>query len=313
MLVDSGLILIGLIMLYFGGDLLITGSTRIARQFKISPFIIGATVIGFGTSAPELAVSVLASLQGSGELALGNVIGSNIANVGLVLGLTALLIPLSIEKQRLKDEAPALIAASFLILGLAWNNHLNRMEGGVMVVLLFIYLWLAFGKKEASDIELEDPGQFLKNQGTAVQSGLVIVGLALLIFGADWMVDGATGIARGMGISEWFIGVSIVAVGTSLPEIVSALIAAKRGHGEMAIGNVFGSNIFNILLVLGAASSIHPMTIDSDIHPDLIYTTTLTCLLLVLTWFGNVISKRDGLLLIICYGAYIGLKGTGIL
>lgn len=300
-------------MLYFGGDFLITGSTRLARRFKISPFIIGATVIGFGTSAPELAVSVLASLNGSGELALGNVIGSNIANVGLVLGLTALLVPLTIDERRLKKEAPPLVIASFLIIGLAWDNHLSRIEGGIMLILLFPYLWRAFGSKDNSDIELEEDGHFLENKGPAVQSCLVLGGLALLVLGAHWMVDGATGIARGMGISEWFIGVSIVAMGTSLPEIVSSMIAAKRGHGEMAIGNVFGSNIFNILLVMGAASSIHPLTIKENIHPDLIYTTVLTCLLLIIIRLGHDISKRDGFFLIVCYGTYIGLKGSGIL
>ncbi|MCH8157527.1 MAG: calcium/sodium antiporter [Nitrospinae bacterium] len=313
MLLDSGLILIGLILLYFGGDFLITGSTRIAARFKISPFIIGATVIGFGTSAPELAVSVLASLHGSGELALGNVIGSNIANVGLVLGLTALLIPLTIDERRFKEAIPPLLIASFLILGLAWDNHLGPWEGGGMMVLLIAYLWKMFGKMEPSEIELEDSGDFLKDRGPAVQYGLILVGLILLVLGAEWLVDGATAIARRMGISEWFIGVSIVAVGTSLPEIVSSLIAAKRGHGEMAIGNVFGSNIFNILLVLGVASSIHPITIEESIHPDLIYTTVMTCLLLVLIRLEHNLSKRDGLFLLAGYTAYIGLKGTGVL
>ncbi len=313
MLLDTGLILIGLILLFYGGNFLITGSTRLARRFNISPFIIGATVIGFGTSAPELAVSILASLHGSGELALGNVIGSNIANVGLVLGLTALIIPITIEEQRLKREAPPLIIASFLITALAWDNHLIRIEGGIMLALLLAYLWRAFGIKDGADIELEEDGHFLENKGPAVQACLVLVGLIMLIFGADWLVDGATGIARGIGISEWFIGVSIVAVGTSLPEIVSSLIAARRGHGEMAIGNVFGSNIFNILLVLGAAGSIHPLKITVNIHPDLIYTTTLTCLLIILIRLGHDISKRDGFFLVMCYGVYIALKGSGIL
>ncbi|MDP6335863.1 MAG: calcium/sodium antiporter [Nitrospinaceae bacterium] len=313
MLIDSGLILIGLILLYYGGDFLVTGSTRLAKRFKISPFIIGATVIGFGTSAPELAVSILASIHGSGELALGNVIGSNIANVGLVLGLTAMLVPLTIDGRRLNEEAPSLIIASLLITALAWDNNLSRIEGGIMLVLLLAYLWRALSKNDSSDVELEEDGQFLENKGPAVQSALVLVGLVMLVFGAEWMVDGATGIAREMGISEWFIGVSIVAVGTSLPEIVSSIIAARRGHGEMAIGNVFGSNIFNILLVMGAASSIQPLTIKVNIHPDLIYTTALTCLLILLIRLGHIISKRDGFLLVACYGVYIGLKGIGVL
>ena len=308
-----GYILISLIMLYYGGVYLVTGSIRLATRFKISPFVIGATVIGFGTSAPELAVSVFASLQGSGELALGNVIGSNIANVGLVLGLTSLLIPLTINERLFRNEAPPLLIASFLILFLAWDQHLSRLEGGFMVALLVIYLWMAFGKKEVSDINLEESGHYLESRGLPTQAGLIVTGLVLLIWGAKWMVTGAAGIAREMGISEWFIGVSIVAVGTSLPEIVSALIAAKRGHGEMAIGNVFGSNIFNILLVLGVASSIQPLEIEEAIHPDLIFTTAFICLLLVLIRIKHNLSRLDGVLLLLGYATYIGLKGTGVL
>ena len=307
-ILNVGCILIGLVMLFYGGDYLVTGSIRLTARFKISPFVIGATVIGFGTSAPELAVSVLASLQGSGELALGNVIGSNIANVGLVLGLTSLLIPLTISEQRFKSEAPILLGVSLLILYLAWDHHLLRWEGGFMVVLLVVYLWTAFGKKEVSDIELEEGGY-----GWLPTPLLIIFGLILLIVGAEVLVKGATGIAREMGISEWFIGVSIVAVGTSLPEIVSALIAAKRGHGEMAIGNVFGSNIFNILLVLGVASSIQPLEIEEAIHPDLIFTTAFICLFLVLIRLKHDLSRRDGALLLLGYATYIGLKGAGVL
>jgi len=307
-ILNVGCILIGLVMLFYGGDYLVTGSIRLATRFKISPFVIGATVIGFGTSAPELAVSVLASLQGSGELALGNVIGSNIANVGLVLGLTSLLIPLTISEQRFKSEAPILLGVSLLILYLAWDHHLLRWEGGFMVVLLVVYLWTAFGKKEVSEIELEEGGY-----DWLPTPLLIIFGLILLIVGAEVMVKGATGIAREMGISEWFIGVSIVAVGTSLPEIVSALIAAKRGHGEMAIGNVFGSNIFNILLVLGVASSIQPLEIEEAIHPDLIFTTAFICLFLVLIRLRHNLSRLDGVLLLLGYATYIGLKGAGVL
>ena len=307
-ILNVGCILIGLVMLFYGGDYLVTGSIRLATRFKISPFVIGATVIGFGTSAPELAVSVLASLQGSGELALGNVIGSNIANVGLVLGLTSLLIPLTISEQRFKSEAPILLGVSLLILYLAWDYRLLRWEGGFMVVLLVVYLWTAFGKKEVSEIELEEGGY-----DWLPTPLLIISGLTLLIVGAEVMVKGATGIAREMGVSEWFIGVSIVAVGTSLPEIVSALIAAKRGHGEMAIGNVFGSNIFNILLVLGVASSIQPLEIEEAIHPDLIFTTAFICLFLVLIRLRHNLSRLDGVLLLLGYATYIGLKGAGVL
>jgi len=313
MLINSGLIFVGLFFLYYGGELLVTGSLRLAQSFKISPFIIGATVIGFGTSTPELAVSLMASLQDSGDLALGNVIGSNITNIGLVLGLTALIVPLTIEKQRFIDESPPLIITSLIIVVFAWNNYLGRTEGFIMICLLVIYLWRAFQTKEKTDLDLSEDHLFSEYGGSSFQTLLVILGIIMLILGANWIVEGATGIARKLGVSEWFIGVSIVALGTSLPELISSLIAAKKGHGEMAIGNVFGSNIFNILMVIGTTSLVQPLSIGEEIYTDLIYTTALTCLLLLLIGMGNVISKRDGIILIVCYGAYVGLKGTGLL
>jgi len=313
MLINSGQIFIGLILLYYGGDFLVTASLRLARASKTSPFIIGATVIGFGTSTPELAVSVMASLHDSGDLALGNIIGSNIANIGLVLGITALIVPLTIEKQRFTDESTPLIIASLIIIVFSWNNYLSMIEGFILVSLLVLYLWRAFRTKENIDTSLEESHLFSQYKGTTFQFFLVILGIAMLIIGANWIVEGSTGIARVLGVSEWFIGVSIVALGTSLPELTSSLIAAKRGHGEMAIGNVFGSNIFNILMVIGTASMIKPLSITEEIHTDLIYATTLTCLLLLLIRMGHVINKRDGLILSVCYGSYIGLKGTGLL
>ena len=182
-----------------------------------------------------------------------------------------------------------------------------------MVSLLVAYLWRAFRKKESIDTPLEESHLFLKYKGTTFQIFLVTLGIAMLIIGANWMVEGSTGIARELGVSEWFIGISIVALGTSLPELASSLIAAKRGHGEMAIGNVFGSNIFNILMVIGTTSLIKPLFIREVIYTDLIYATSLTCLLLLLIRMGHVIKKRDGLILSVCYGSYIGLKGTGLL
>ncbi len=313
MILNIALLIFGIPLLYFGGDLLVTGCCRIARRFQLSPFIIGATVIGFGTSSPELAVSILAALKGESEIAMGNVIGSNIANVGLVLGLTALIVPLSIEKRRLRRETPPLLLATLLILMLAWDGNLDRIEGGAMVFLLLVYLWISFRKKEDVEQELEEETRYLADRGPSIQCLLIAVGLALLILGARMLVDGATSLARGIGISEWFIGVSIVALGTSLPEIVSSLMAARRGHGEMSIGNVFGSNIFNILMVLGITAGIHPLEIRERIHPDLLITTGLTLLLLVLIRIEHNLLKRDGWILLFCYLAYVGLKGGGIL
>ena len=311
-MLDLVQIIAGLALLYYGGDYLVTGSVRLARALKISPFAIGATIIAFGTSAPELAVALLASMEGTSELAMGNVIGSNIANIGLVLGLTGLIATISIEPDRLRRESPPLILASLLILLIAWNLEISRYEGLFMVSLLGLYVWRSFTHKEDFEEELEDEVSLFAGKSFSYQVLLILVGLGFLVGGAKLLVAGGVGIARYLGISEWFIGISIVAVGTSLPEIVSSVIAAKRGHGEMAIGNIFGSNIFNILMVLGLTATLHPLNIKEPIHPDLLIATFLTGLLLVMIRYGNhSLGKVKGGVLILFYCAYIVLKGTG--
>lgn len=305
-------IVAGLALLYHGGNFLVTGSVRLARALKISPFIVGATVIAFGTSAPELAVAILAALDGTSELAMGNVIGSNIANIGLVLGLTAFVCSISIAPDRLKREFPPLLLASLLILVIAWNLEINRFEGLFMVFLLGLYVWRSFSHKEDFAEEPEEEARLFAGKGPAFQALLITLGLVLLVGGAKLLVEGGVGIARNLGISEWFIGITIVAIGTSLPEIVSSLIAAKRGHGEMAIGNIFGSNIFNILMVLGLTATIHPLHIKEPIQPDLVIATAITGLLIIMIAYGkHSMGKPKGIILLLAYFAYIGLKGTG--
>lgn len=313
-MLDLILIAGGLVFLYYGGNFLVTGSVRLAHSLKISPFIIGATIIAFGTSAPELAVALLAAMKGTPELAMGNVIGSNIANIGLVLGLTALICSMAIAPARLKREAPPLILASLLILGIAWDLEINRYEGIFMACLLCLYVWRSFSHKEDFSEEPEEESHLFAGKGPSLQIVLIVIGLASLVGGAKLLVEGGVGIARNLGISEWFIGITIVAIGTSLPEIVSSMIAAKRGHGEMAIGNIFGSNIFNILMVLGLTGAIHPLHIQEPIHPDLIIATAITGLLLAMIAYGNhSLGKIKGIVLLVVYFAYIGVKGAGIL
>lgn len=300
----------GLALLFYGGDFLVTGSARLSRFLKISPFVIGATVIAFGTSAPELAVAILAALDAAPELAMGNVIGSNIANIGLVLGLTTMIAPITIGAKRFNREYPPFLLAAFLILFLAWDFQIHRLEGIIMVILLALYVWRSFSHKEDLPCESEK----VNGKGPAFQLLLIVMGLIALVGGAKLLVSGGVSIARTMGISEWFIGITIVAIGTSLPEIVSSLIAARRGHGEMAIGNIFGSNIFNILMVLGITSLIHPLNINEPIHPDLIIATGITGLLLALIVFGkHSLGKISGAILLATYFSYIALKGLGIL
>ena len=305
-------IVAGLTLLYFGGDFLVTGSVRLARHLKISAFVVGATVIAFGTSAPELAVAILAALDSAPELAMGNVIGSNIANIALVLGLTTLIAPITIAHSRFKREYPPFFLAALLILFLAWDLKIHRLEGFLMVGLLGLYVWRSFSHKEDFATEPEEEVRLFADKGPPFQLLLIVVGLIGLVGGAKLLVSGGVSIVRSFGISEWFIGITIVAVGTSLPEIVSSVMAARRGHGEMAIGNIFGSNIFNILMVLGITSLIHPLNISEPIHPDLLLATGVTCLLFVLTLLGKYsLGKKSGVTLLIAYFMYITLKGIG--
>jgi len=313
MILNIAFLVGGLALLYYGGESLITGCLRIAQKFKISPYVIGATIMGFGTSTPELAVSVLATWKGEPELAMGNVIGSNIANVGLVLGLTALLIPLTMPPKRFRSETPPLLIATFLILFMVWDMVLSRWEGLLMLVGLVFYTWNLLREERNEEIELEDELSLFQGKGLGYQFLLVLAGLFLLILGAEAMVQGAVYIARAMEVSEWFIGISIVALGTSLPEIVSSLLSARKGHGEMALGNIIGSNIFNITMVLGTTSVVHPLHIQEPIHPDLLITTGITCLLIVLIKINHQLGKPKGVILLLSYVAYIGLKGSGYL
>ena len=297
---------------YYGGDFLVSGSVRFARYLKVSSFVIGATVLAFGTSAPELAASILASLDEAPELAMGNIIGSNMANIGLVLGLVCLIAPITIASSRFKREYPPFLLSALLILFLAWDLKIHRLEGIVMVGFLTIYIWRSFNYKEDLNTQSEEEVRFFSDKGPTFQVLLILIGLIGLVSGAKLLVSGGVSIARTLGIGEWFIGITVVAIGTSLPEIVSSIMAARRGHGEMAIGNIFGSNIFNILMVLGITSLIHPLNITEPIHPDLIIATGLTCLLFILMLRGkHSLGKISGVILLITYFLYIALKGIG--
>ena len=313
MWIEVGLILTGIVMLYYGGDLLIAGCIHIAHNFKITPFIIGATIIGFGTSAPELAVSVFASLKEASSVALGNAIGSNITNICLVLGLTVLLRAILVSKKTFNTETPPLLFATTLIAIMAWDHEISRTEGVILLLLTVGYVFRTFkknGAKEAGNAE-EKTLRFT-NFGISVQLLILFSGLLILVTGAHLLVTGAVSIARSYGISEWLIGITIVAIGTSLPEIVTSLMASLRGHHEMSIGNIYGSNIFNIGLVVGTASIINPLYIREAIHPDLVISTLITFLLVFLIKVKYLITPHHGVILIGCYISYIMAKSFQI-
>lgn len=258
------LLIVGLVLLVFSADWLVKGASKIAAAVGISPLVVGLTVVAFGTSAPELAVSVMSAYAGQADLALGNVVGSNIFNVLFILGISALIVPLVVNQQLIRFDVPVMIGVSFLLLALCWDLSISRADGILLFVLAVAYtVFLIRQSKKESNAKVlteyeqeygKEPGkpEWIKNLS------LIILGLAGLIIGSNWLVDGAVEIARYFGVSELIIGLTIVSAGTSLPEVATSVVAACKGERDIAVGNVVGSNIFNILTVLGLASIIAP-------------------------------------------------------
>ena len=253
----------GFVLLYFGGDWLVNGGVALARRFRISPLVIGMTIVAFGTSAPELLVSMTSSIKGSAGIAMGNVIGSNIANIGLILGLTAILCPIPTENRKVSANGLVMILASLLALVLSLNNGLSRIEGLILFagIILFTVISIRLGrtKQDSTQPDAEPQG---KKMSVLVALLLVALSCAMLAFGADFMVDGATSIAKTLGVSDKVIGLTIVALGTSLPELAASVAAALKKEMDISIGNIIGSNIFNLMCVLGVSASIRPIPFD---------------------------------------------------
>ena len=256
-------LLAGFVMLFFGGDWLVDGGVALARRFRISPLVIGMTIVAFGTSAPELLVSLISAIKGSAGIAIGNVVGSNIANIGLILGLTAILCPIPTENRKVSANGLVMILASLLALVLSLNNGLSRIEGLILFagIILFTVISIRLGrtKQDATQPDSEPQG---KEMSVLVALLLVALSCAMLAFGADFMVDGATSIAQALGVSDKVIGLTIVALGTSLPELAASVAAALKKEMDISIGNIIGSNIFNLMCVLGVSASIRPIPFD---------------------------------------------------
>jgi len=255
---------LGFVLLVGGAELLVRGASQLAIVVGISPLVVGLTVVAFGTSTPELAISVRSALAGQPDIALGNVVGSNIANVLLIIGISALILPLAISRQVIRWDLPLMIGASLLLYYLALDGILNRWEGlGLMLLLVGYVIFLilhSLRESTARQAELIAESGLDEIEKTAsnwlLDIVFIIIGLLLLVKGAQWMVDGAVDIARFLGVSELIIGLTIIAVGTSLPEIAASVMACLRNHPDIVVGNVVGSNLFNILLVLGASSAV---------------------------------------------------------
>ncbi len=259
------LIVPGIALLVLGGEWLVRGASRLASMMGVAPVIIGLTVVAFGTSAPELAVSVLSAYRGQADLAVGNVVGSNIVNILLILGLSAVVMPLAISARIVKFEVPIMIGSALLFMALGWDGVISRLDGILLVTLFFLYLYWMWhsartdpeAAKELVDVEMEAlPQRTLSNYLRL--AGLIVLGLVGLTFGSQWAITGAVALARALGVSELVIGLTIVAAGTSLPELATSVIASLRGERDISVGNVVGSNIFNILSVLGFSSLLAP-------------------------------------------------------
>jgi len=308
MLTDIFLIVIGLALLIAGGDYLVTGSVAVAERAKLSHAVIGLTIVAFGTSAPELLVSTTSMLQGSSGIALGNVLGSNIANIALILGITALIRPVPVKINTLTVDVPFLLICSALLIVAAVPGTIWRWEGIVAVLLLvgFVAGQIKYSKNHPFETEPEPEAKSGKPMNLWLAFLVIILSLAALAYGADFIVDGASGIARRMGVSERVIGLTIVAIGTSLPELFASVMAARKGETDMAIGNVIGSNIFNILAVLGITATVSPITGTMDgFFTDYVWMTIVTSAIWLFLRTGFRLTRLEGIALTGFYILYI--------
>ncbi|MGB0695914.1 MAG: calcium/sodium antiporter [Rhodospirillaceae bacterium] len=307
-------ILFGLVGLVIGGELLVRGAVSAAKSIGLSPMVIGLTLVGFGTSSPELVTSLEAAFSGAPGIAIGNVLGSNISNVLLILGLAACLAPVVVEPKAFRRDGTMLLIATLLCLGAVFLGDINRLAGGVLVAALLAYLGYTLwsekrenGTAAAAVYEAEADTKSGPEHSIAVSLGIALAGLVITIFGAKFLVSGAVSIAEAAGLSETVIGLTIVAVGTSLPELVTAIIAVRKGQGDVAFGNVIGSNIFNVLGILGLTAVIHPLTVPPEVlRLDIWVMVGATVMMLVFARTGWSVSRREGSAFLILYAAYVG-------
>lgn len=309
------LLIAGFAALLKGADLFVDGSSALAGNFKISKVIIGLTIVAMGTSAPELAVSTSAALQGSNEIALSNVVGSNIFNLLFVLGICAIIYPVPVDKVILKRDIPISIVITVLLLLMMSGRVLfngdflqfkmddiagdvSRFTGIILLVIFFCYIFYLIFDAKRKRTEEEKPGE---NIPLWKCSGLILLGLVLIIGGGQAVVYGAKAVAQALGMSETLIGLTIVAVGTSLPELVTSVVAARKGETGLAVGNVVGSNIFNILFILGISSAIHPIGVNTASVYDVIILIGVSILVFLFSIKGKVINRTEGIIMLLIY------------
>lgn len=294
----------GFLILTLGAEALVRGATTIALRLGITPLVIGLTIVAFGTSAPELAVSVKAALAGNSGIALGNVIGSNIVNIGLILGITALIRPIEVKSEMVKRDIPIMILASMLFWGLLLDGELSLIDGVILLSFMLGYLVFSyFSAKNTNDADGEVIEEGPKNPLLSLL--FIAVGISMLVGGGILFVNGAVDLAKVFGVSEVIIGLTIVAIGTSMPELVTSVLAALKGQSDIAIGNIVGSNIFNILGILGVTAIVYPVSGLGFQSLDFIVMLALAVIILPFAWTGLRIGRREGATLLIAYLGYL--------
>ncbi len=293
----------GILLLYTGAEMLVRGSVALSHKFRVRPMLIGLIVIGLGTSSPELVVSIEAALIGSGEIAVGNIIGSNISNLALILGLAVLFRPILAAKELLTRDIPVMIAVSAFMTLLLWNGILTRLDGILLLVGLFFYMVITIRMNIRPHISEEDLAY--RTRSVPVVLLATLAGVGILILGANLMIKGAVGIARIFEVPEGIIGLTIVAIGTSLPELAAAVVAAIRRQGELILGALIGSNILNILFVLGVTGAVRAVHLTDIMLDDLVIMTIFAVLMVPVVRTGYKIGRLEGVLLLLLYAGYI--------
>lgn len=309
----------GFVLLFGGGEWLVRGAVIVARRFGISPLLIGMTIVAFCTSAPELIVSVSAALEGRAAISVGNVVGSNIANILLILGASALVAPIVFKPAELRRDTLVMVGSTGLLVALALTGNIGRLSGAFMVVLLLAYIVYSYRREAAglspvAELHEHEAGEF-DSTPQQIWRGIfyLAAGLGALVLGSRWLIDGASAIAENFGVPEAVVGLTIVAVGTSLPELATSLVAAVRGHSDVAVGNVVGSNIFNILSILGITAIITPISVVEQIARfDVWVMLGATVLLVPFLVLTGRIGRRTGLVSLVLYVGYTVILYLGL-
>ena len=302
-ILSAVLLLIGLVMLCFGGNWLVSGGVAIAKKFRISNLVIGMTIVAYGTSTPELAASIAAAGDHS-AIILGNIVGSNIANVGMVIGVAAILAPLAIQKSVLRKEIPIMLGVSALLVLLSIDGELSQYDGILLLIGLGIFAVYTFRSALKQREKSKDDTNSGKNNVYLKSIGLIGIGIILLYIGAILTVDNAVVIATEFGLSEKIIGLTVIAIGTSLPELITSIIAIRKGHSDIGIGNIIGSNIYNILMIMGVGASLGGVLITADVYVDYAIMIIFSLSLLI-GLKTKIINRTMGVILAAGYGLYL--------